>query len=147
MIGMRTHIAICAIVVFALAGCEKSSPTEPSGNLAGTWSGPITGTAAGDGTAQLVLTQTGNGVAGTYTLVYPDASKNQAGVAGGTLVGSTLTLTLTPDAPLACSASVTLSGTMSATLTMSAADRLEGSYAAFTCGGAVSGSLTLQHRS
>jgi hypothetical protein len=146
MIGMRTHAVICAMAILALAGCEKSSPTAPSGDLAGKWSGPIAGTAAGDGTVQLVLTQAGNGVAGTYTLTYTDTSKNQSGVAGGTLIGSSLTLTLTPAQPLVCSSSVTLSGTMSVTLTMSAPDRLEGSYAAFACGGAIGGSIALQHQ-
>ncbi|HWB30830.1 MAG TPA: hypothetical protein VG736_10025 [Vicinamibacterales bacterium] len=145
MIGMRTHAVICAIAILALAGCEKSSPTDPSGTLAGNWSGPIAGTAAGDATAQIALTQTGAGVTGTYTLAYTDASKNQSGVAGGTLAGTTLALTLTPAQPLVCG-SATLSGTMSATLTMSAPDRLEGSYAAFVCGGAIGGSIALQRR-
>lgn len=145
MIGMRTHAVICAIAILALAGCEKSSPTEPSGSLAGNWSGPMAGTTAGDATAQIALTQTGAGVTGTYTLAYTDASKNQSGVAGGTLAGTTLALTLTPAQPLACG-SVTLSGTMSATLTMSAPDRLEGSYAAFVCGGAIGGSIALQRQ-
>jgi hypothetical protein len=145
MIGMRTHAVICAIAILALAGCEKSSPTDPSGTLAGNWSGPIAGTAAGDATAQIALTQTGAGVTGTYTLAYTDASKNQSGVAGGTLAGTTLALTLTPAQPLVCG-SATLSGTMSATLTLSAPDRLEGSYAAFVCGGAIGGSIALQRQ-
>jgi hypothetical protein len=145
MIGMRMHAAICVIAILVSAGCGKS-PTEPSGDLAGKWSGPIAGTAAGDGTVQLVLTQTGNGLAGTYTLAYADTSKNQSGAAGGTVLGATVALTMTPAQPLVCSSAVTLSGTLAATLTMSASDRLDGTYAAFACDGAIGGSIALQRQ-
>jgi hypothetical protein len=136
----RQLMVATAIVGVAACGSDVSSP---SGSLTGAWSGPITGEASVTGSARVVLTQTGSGVAGTFTTAYADATLDRSGSTGGTLVSNVLTMTLTPGTPLACGGGVTLSGTLSATLTV-AADRLTGSYSGLTCGGATGGTLDLR---
>jgi hypothetical protein len=134
----RPWIAIACLVA---AACGSNVAT-PSGSLSGAWSGPIAGDASAIGTARLLLTQTGSGIAGSFTTTYPDARQNRSGTAGGTVVSNVVTMALTPSGPLQCAGGITLSGTLSATLTL-VADRLTGTYSGLTCGGAVGGTVDL----
>lgn len=136
------RMAVALLVVGALAACDTSSPTSPSGELSGTWSGLITGLASSTGALRVTLTQHGAGLAGTFTVTWPDASQNRTGTASGTAIAGVATLALTPATPLSCAGSVTLTGTMTMTLTVGA-NRLSGSYSSLTCGGALSGNLDL----
>jgi hypothetical protein len=138
------RILVCCLLLASFAACS-SGPAAPTGGLDGTWSGTLTDSASGSGTAQLVLTQTSAGVSGTFVIAFPDASRNRSGTAGGTLAASVLVLTLSPSAPLACSPGVTLSGTISATATI-VGNRMTGTYSSFTCGGAIGGTIDVTRR-
>lgn len=133
------RILVCCAWLASFSACS-SGPAAPSGALDGTWSGTLSDSAAGAGTAKLVLTQMSAGVSGTFAVTFPDATQNRVGTVGGTMAASVLVLTLTPSAPLACSPTVTLSGTMSATMTV-AGNRMTGTYSSFTCGGAIGGAI------
>jgi hypothetical protein len=125
-----------------LAACGRQGPTSPDGQLSGAWSGAITGSPSGAGTAKLVLTQNGAGLAGTFTVTWPDAAQNRTGVASGTATGGVATIAMTPTTPLSCPGSLTLTGTMTATVAIGSG-RLTGSYSSLACGGAQSGTLDL----
>jgi hypothetical protein len=129
------RILSCGVLVL-WAGCS-SSPEAPSGALDGTWSGTMTGD--GGGGITLVLAQNGAGIAGTFQWRSTDGTQTRAGEAGGTLAGSVLSLSLS-GTPLVCPGGITLSGVVSATVTVNGS-RMAGSYAAFTCGGAAAGTV------
>jgi hypothetical protein len=131
------------VVVLALtaAACDNHT-TEPSGTFTGTWSGTINDSVSGLGTARLILTQTGAGVTGTFTTTYPNTALNRAGTASGTATGATAAIFLTPSAVTVCSASLTLSGTMGASVTLTAS-KMTGTYSALGCTTATSGTLDL----
>lgn len=131
----------CCVWLATLAGCS-SGPAAPSSLLDGTWSGTFSDSGSGAGSAKLVLTQTAAGVAGTFAITFSDATKDRSGTVGGTVAASLLVLTLSPSAPVVCSPTVTLSGTLSATLTV-AGNRMTGTYSSFTCGGAAGGSVDI----
>jgi hypothetical protein len=134
-------VLLCGIA----AGCVgKADPVAPGTALTGVWVGAVDGGGAATGTVRLVLTQMGAGVSGTFETSFPDVSLNRSGAAGGTILGDRLTVTLTPGTAVVCSASITLTGAVSAVLTI-AGDRMTGPYTAFTCGGAVAGTVDV-HR-
>jgi hypothetical protein len=134
------RILICCAWLASFSACS-SGPAAPSGALDGVWSGTLSDGASGAGSATLVLTQMSAGVSGTFAITLPDA-QNRAGRVGGTVAASVLVLTLTPSTPLACSPTVTLSGTMSATMTVTG-NRMTGTYSSFTCGGAIGGAIDI----
>ncbi len=139
----RVSVVICWVVWLAAwpAGCARtSSPAAPAAPLTGTWSGTVTDSAGGRGSARLVLTQTGQGLAGSFAMTFQDRAFDRSGSASGTVLASTISLLLAPSDPIVCSPSVTLSGTFSAALTVRGT-RLTGTYSRFTCGGVDAGSL------
>lgn len=116
-----------------------SSPSSPTASLTGTWQGTQTrGGVAGAVTLQ--MTQTGAGVAGTWSAVIDGVGPPQTGSLGGTVVGSVISLSMTPSAPLVCSPSIMLSGTLSMTGTV-ADNHLTGDYVVFLCDGAATGRI------
>jgi hypothetical protein len=129
------------LVAGGVASCH--SPAGPSATTVdGRWTGTIAGLPAGSGSVDLALTQNGPGVAGTYALTFGDPAQNRSGDASGTIAANLITLALASPAAIVCSPSVSLSGTITTTLTRSG-DRLSGSFAGFTCDGAISGTLEL----
>ena len=135
---LRRILGCCLLA--SLPACS-SSPAAPSvGGLDGNWSGSVKDSVAGPGTARFVLSQTGAGVSGTFALTFSAIPGDRIGTAGGTLAASVVILALVPSAPLVCSPTVTLSGAMSATMTI-VGDRMTGTYSSFTCGGAIGGTI------
>jgi hypothetical protein len=92
----------------------------------------------GAGLAQLVLTQSGAGVSGTFTMTFSSSVLDRSGTVSGTAMTTTASMFLTPSTPLPCG----LSGTMGATVSISGT-KLTGNYSAVACSGAVTGTLDL----
>src|SRR5712692_5931313 len=120
-------------VTLAMTGvaCGGSSPTAPSLNLSGTWSGtfgqfpntingvPLGSTSAW--TARWVITQTGSNVSGPMTFSSTDertlGSITITGTLVGSLTGAQLVLTLTvPSGSVGVFPNCSISGTGSATV-------------------------------
>jgi hypothetical protein len=104
----------------------------------------MTGDASDSAVVTLVLAQTGAGVSGTFAITRPSAA-DRTGVVTGTLAAPVVLLTFSSPMPLVCSPTVTLSGALSATMTLNGS-RMTGTYSAFTCGGAIGGSIDLTRR-
>ena len=135
-----------AMAIAALVTACGGAPTTPTTTfpLAGTWVGQIADN-AGTGTLTLVLSQSGPGVSGTFVVTSNTAALVSSGTAGGTANGAALSLFLTPSAPLVCSPTLTLTGTVGASLTI-AGRRMTGQYFVTSCGGGRAGTVdvTLQ---
>lgn len=138
------RIVVCGALLLPVAACS-SGPVAPSGGFDGTWLGTLSDSASGSGSVKLVLSQAAAGVSGTFAITFADSSQNRSGTAGGTAAAPLLVLSLVPAAPLVCSGGVTLTGTLSATMTMSG-NRMSGSYSSFTCGGAIGGTLDVSRQ-
>ena len=131
-IGMTVHktriIASAAALGLCLvsARCGGDSPTSPSApvSLTGTWTGTLQSTISGTGTARVTFAQSGSSLAGTWSV----AATSVAAANGG------LSVTLSPSDPLTCPFQVT------ATVN---GNRITGTYAAFNCTVALSGSISL----
>jgi len=138
---MHRVIGFLVCCAWLLCGACSPQPSSPSGALDGTWAGTMTGDGSEAGGVTLVLAQTGAGVSGTFVMTRPSAP-DRTGVVTGTLAAPVVLLTFASPAPLVCSPTVTLSGTLSATMTLNGS-RMTGTYSAFTCGGAVGGTIDL----
>lgn len=135
----RMRVAM-AVVLALVAGCSDA-PAAPGGPFEGSWFGPFVDSAGGAGTARLVLTQSGAGLSGTFTmaLTNPPNSADQVGtVSGTTTTKTTASIFLKPSTPLSCG----LSGTMGGAVSLSGL-KLTGNFSAVTCTGAVTGTLDL----
>ena len=102
----------------------------------GTWTGPVTSNFPGipPGTGTITITQTGSSLSGTWAAVYPDPTFNDSGSFSGTASGMSLSGTLSPSDPTTCP--YTINATVSGNL-------MSGTYAAFDCTVALSGSISL----
>jgi high-affinity nickel-transport protein len=80
-----------------LSACR--APVGPAGTLDGTWSGAIVDSDAGSGTATLTMTQRGQGLSGTWSATFGGGAVATGGSLGGSTVGATASLFLTPAAP------------------------------------------------
>lgn len=141
---MHRVIGLLVCCAWLWCGACSSPPSAPSGALDGTWAGTMTGDASDSAVVTLVLAQTGAGVSGTFAITRPSAA-DRTGVVTGTLAAPVVLLTFSSPMPLVCSPTVTLSGALSATMTLNGS-RMTGTYSAFTCGGAIGGSIDLTRR-
>ena len=139
--SMRIRVAGVLLAAALATNCD-GGPVAPGGPFLGTWAGAIVDSAAGAGTARLVLTQSGAGVSGTFTTTFPTSSFDRAGSVSGTATGATASTFLTPSAPTVCGSGASLSGTMGATVSI-AGTKLTGGYSVLLCTGAGSGTLDL----
>ena len=130
------------VLAIALAGAGCRTPLGSTGALDGTWRGAIVDSAAGAGTATLVMSQTGQGVSGTWSAAFANGATTIGGSLGGSTAGALVSLFLTPTSPIVCPSSATLSGTLSMTATRSG-NRLNGTYVVLTCTGATDGTIDL----
>jgi len=135
--NQRTRLSAVVLAMALVAACNDS-PTAPAGPFVGTWAGAIVDSAAGSGTARLVLTQSGAGVSGTFTTTFANSALDRAGTVSGTATANAASVFLTPSAPLSCG----LSGTLGTTLSLSGT-KLTGSYSVLACSGAVTGTFDL----
>ena len=141
MLG-RSCVMVLLLAVGAAFTASPTSPTTAS-DVLGTWTGSVADDSGLSGAASLSLTtQNVQGVSGTFTMTSSASMLAVSGAASGPAVGSTISLFLVPSTPLVCSPNVTLSGSISANLTL-ANGRLTGRYFGVTCGASRSGTLDL----
>jgi hypothetical protein len=128
---MRKSMVVGAIM--ALVACGRSSVTTPlvpipPANFAGTWSGPISTGASGNGTISLKLTQQGlvllpPGVGlqyamnGTWSTSFPNAAYNDSGTVQGTGWSASVSVAFKLSDAGTCA--LTLTGTRTGTPSMS----------------------------
>ncbi len=141
MLDKRFIQGMLALVLAASTACTDT-PTSPSSLFDGAWTGTIVDADAGTGVVTLSLTQSGAGVAGTWTASFADVTRSRQGTASGTLANGSLALFLSPSSSLACASGVSLTGTLGATMGVSGGE-MKGPYTAFTCTGVDSGTLDL----
>ena len=103
-------------------------------NVSGTFRGTIQDSVAGTGTATVTLAQDGSDLTGTFQTTFANPSNNGSGSVRGSVNGNTITLQTAPSVPTACPFNVT------ATVQ---GGQVTGTYAAFNCTVAASGTLTL----
>ena len=135
-----TYVGIGLVMIWvALAGCGGDDDDDKNdANVAGTFRGTIQDSIAGTGTITVTLAQDDSDLIGTYQTTFADPRNNSAGSVEGEVHGNAATLTATPSVtpfvPTACPFNVTaiVNGA-----------QINGTYAAFNCTVAVSGSLTL----
>jgi hypothetical protein len=85
------------------------------------------------------------GISGRYTSTFPNPSLNTAGAIAGVVTGTAASVFLTPDEPLACSPTFSVSGIFYVSVAI-AGEQLTGSYSTFTCVGGRAGTLILSRQ-
>jgi hypothetical protein len=119
---MRRLVVI--VVALLVSTCGGSSPSSPSLNLSGNWSGTIVDSLAGTGVLHMTVAQSGSSLTGTAASVYPTGQGG--GSFAGTLNGTNITGTTTPSVPTLCPSNFTA-------VVNSAGTQLSGTLAAFNC--------------
>jgi hypothetical protein len=124
------------------------APTAPADpiSVGGAWSGTVEDSDAGQGTFEWVLTHTGQGLSGTYAVVFSDQAYSGSGTVAGVVTGAAGVAFLTPSVPLTCAPGISLTGLVYLNLSL-AADRITGRYSSFTCGGGRVGTVELRRKS
>jgi len=85
------------VATMAVIACGAKSTTAPiTGNVTGSWSGPISDALLGPGTLSLSLTQVTDSVTGTWATTFPNANNDLVGLLAGNISGSTITVLLQP---------------------------------------------------
>ena len=90
--------------------------------MTGTWVGTETDTAAGIGSLQATISQSGTSLSGTYSLTFTNGIFSNSGAISGTVNGSNVLMTATPTSPTICP--TTNTATLNATVT-----QITGTYA------------------
>jgi hypothetical protein len=121
-----------------VSGCSSllnpfsSSSSNP---FAGTWTGSVSPTLS-TAALQLVLTQSGSQLTGTWMLTYPNAGQNVGGTVSGTVNGSSISANLQASVSTACAETVSA--------TLNGSTQMTGTIASDVCnGGFGSTALTL----
>lgn len=131
-----------AVLTAGLVGTTAcSAPTVPSSHIGRTWTGTVHDAARGAGTVELTLRQQGAVLEGTIRTP-PSQAFGWDGAVTGLVAGRRVTIYWSPVRALDCGGGFVLSGTVAFTLE-AGNDRLSGTYAAVTCGGAASGAVDL----
>jgi len=121
MLQAVSRIALVAAGALLVAACGSSSPAPTPLDLSGTWNGSMTDSVAGPSTIQIVISQSGTTLTGTWTQTYPDPNLNaletQLGGNFGSFTGSTggntVALLLAPQRSQACSYPIASTATTS----------------------------------
>ena len=124
------------VLALALLSC-----TGGESDLTGTWTGTITDSVAGIGTLSLTITQTDSQLTGTWQSTFADSTDNNGGNLSGSVAAASIALVLSAAQPQACSLTVAV------TRDNEAPDHFTGTYVAFNCARAESGSLEVTRHS
>jgi hypothetical protein len=122
MLRPVSRITLAAAIALLVAACGGSSTSPTPLNLAGTWYGSMTDLIAGQTTLQLVISESGATLSGTWTQTYPDINLNaletqlgnNSGTLSGSIDGTTVNLQLTPQRAQACYYPINFVATISA---------------------------------
>jgi len=129
-------VALVIAVLGASCGDDKSpsSPTPAVPNVAGNWAGPSSDNSSGPGRIALSVAQSGSALSGTWASTFNTGYNNGGALSGSINVNGSMTVTLTPSVPTSCpfNATANVSG-----------NQASGTYAAFNCSSAVTGTFTL----
>lgn len=129
---------VSLLMLTPMLGCEGGDDDDgnapPAVNVSGNFAGTVSDSIAGNGTLTLSLSQNGNNVSGTFQSRFANPASNNSGSVNGTVSGTTLELTVTPSNPNSCPFRVVGQAT---------GTQATGTYAAFNCSAAVSGTVTL----
>lgn len=133
--GFATLCAVSAILASACGSSGSTAPSTP--NTSGTWTGTVNDALMGQGTVRLTITQTGSSLAGTWATTYANVINNNGGSLTGSVNSANVTATLIPGVPTSCpfNATATLNG-----------NTMSGTYTAFNCAMAVSGSISVSRQ-
>ena len=113
-------------------GCGGDGDETP--NIAGTYRGTVQDSVAGTGTIVTTIAQNDESLTGTFQTTFSNPANNNSGSVSGRINGSSVSLVVTPSNPTSCPFNVT-ANVNGATI--------QGTYAAFNCSRAVSGTLSL----
>ncbi len=130
----RPLTVLCASALAAiLAGCTSSTPGGATYSYSGTWAGAINDSLGGPGTLSATMSQSGSNLVETWQAAFTGGGNN-----GGTLAGiinnQEELIELFPSNPNSCPFAVV--GQRSGTT-------ISGTYAAFNCTIAVTGSVSV----
>jgi hypothetical protein len=122
--------ALLIVSMVAATACAGKSSTAPiTGNVSGSWSGPMSSALLGTGTLSLSLVQVGDSVTGTWTTAFPVPGLDLIGTVAGNISGSTITVLLQPLGGSTCQY-----GPYDLTATVSGTSSLRGSFVtAYNC--------------
>lgn len=131
---MNCSRAFVLVLLWGGLATACGSPTTPgNASLAGNWAGTLSDNFAGTGTLAFTFAQSGSTLTGTWSTAYANPGYNNGGSISGNVNGSSVTAVLSPSVPTTCPFNVV--GTRNGSL-------LSGTYAAFNCSVAVSGTFT-----
>jgi hypothetical protein len=103
-------------------------------DVTGNYTGTIQDSVAGAGTITASLAQTNAEVTGTFKVAFKNVAQNNSGSVSGTISGATATVTLTPSVTTSCPFKLTA---------QVQSPQISGTYAAFNCQQAVSGTIAV----
>jgi hypothetical protein len=125
---------LCVALAIGTAGCDDGGGVS----LAGTWSGPIQDSFAGSGTIDFTIEENGSALSGTWLATFAEPANTNGGTFSGTFDGHAITITTASSVPTKCPLRVTA--------TLQTQNRFTGTYAAFNCSTAVTGSFDVIRR-
>ena len=131
------YVLFVCILALTLTRCGGDDDGEKNqfGALSGNYTGTIQDSLAGAGIIVATLSQSDSSLSGTLQITFADLQDNTSGTLSGTVNGSAVNLTFTPSDPLSCP--------FNAALTQVSATQIAGSYVAFNCSVAVSGTVNI----
>jgi len=129
-------VVFACILVLTLISCGgDGGNSSPFGSVSGNYAGTIQDSVAGAGTVKGTLSESGSSLSGTFQATSANQQQFLSGTVSGTINGTSITLTFTPSVPTSCPANITLNQV--------SATQLTGTYAAFNCTQADSGTINV----
>ena len=132
------HIMFICVLVLTLTSCGgDGGNSSPFGSISGNYAGTLQDSIAGAGTVQGTLSESGSSLSGMFQTTFTQSGRTvtSSGTVSGTVNGTSITLTLTPSDPTACPFNITL--------TQVSDTQLTGTYTAFNCTVAQSGTINV----
>ena len=130
------YVVFVCVLVLTLTSCGgDGGNSSPFGSVSGNYAGTIQDSVAGAGTVTGTLSESGSSLSGTFQATSANQQQFLSGTVSGTINGTAITLTFTPSVPTSCPANITLNQVSDTQLT--------GTYAAFNCTQADSGTINV----
>ena len=129
------YVVFVCVLVLTLTSCGgDGGNSSPFGSVSGNYAGTIQDSVAGAGTVKGTLSESGSSLSGTFQATSANL-QFLSGTVSGTINGTSITLTFTPSVPTSCPANITLNQV--------SATQLTGTYVAFNCTQADSGTINV----
>jgi hypothetical protein len=128
-------VVLGGFVSLHITACGSNPSSPSSSSIAGTWTGSINDSLVGPGSVRITFNQSGGPtLSGTWSASFANGALTNGGSFTGSMTGSNISAILTPNDPLECPYNLTATRT---------GNTMTGTYAAFNCTVAVSGSVTV----